>query len=253
MRYFIELSFKGTNFHGWQIQENAHTVQGELNQALSTLLGHSIDSLGAGRTDTGVHATQFFAQFDTERSVSEKMIHQLNGIVDKDIRVKKIIAVKPEVNARFDAKSRTYQYWMHTEKSPFLKELSGFFPYSVDLNLLNQASEILKEYSDFKCFSKSNTQVKTSLCRIDFARWEKVEDETFGEKIIFTITADRFLRNMVRAIVGTMWSISKKELSLDALRILIENGKRSDAGVSVPACGLYLTNIEYDWDQILLK
>lgn len=249
-RYFIELSFKGTNYHGWQIQDNAHTVQAELNSALKNFLGKEIETLGVGRTDTGVHATQFFVQFDFEKEIPDKMVHSLNGMLPGDIAVKRVFPVAKGANVRFDAVSRTYEYWVYQQKNPFLKENACFFPFEMDLKLVNEASDILREYKDFKCFSKSNTQVKTTHCDVFSAGWKTYEDNNFGEKIVFTISANRFLRNMVRAIVGTIFKVAKNEITLGDFRKIIETGGRADAGMSVPACGLYLTKIEYNREKI---
>lgn len=243
-RYFIKLSFTGDNYHGWQVQDNAHSVQQELNTAISKVLGEEIKTTGAGRTDTGVHATEFYAHFDSRKKDlhinPKEWLYKFNVVLPFDIAVQSLLPVIPEAHARFDALSRRYQYVINRIKNPFQQKRAYFFYGKLDINLMNKASEILFEYSDFSCFSKSRTQVKTNICNIIEARWEEKED-----LLIFTITANRFLRNMVRAIVGTMIDVGKGQTSLEEFRKIIEGRNRSDSGLSVPAHGLYLTKIEY--------
>jgi tRNA pseudouridine38-40 synthase len=244
-RYFLELSFNGTSFHGWQIQPNAITVQELLNKALSTLLRQDIETVGCGRTDTGVHATQFFAHFDINsqlRNPNSEIRNSLNALLPYEIAVKRIIEVSSTAHARFDATKRSYTYHIHFNKDPFKHNLSWFLHEKPDIIQMNKAAAILMEYRDFSCFSKSNTQVFTNNCVISEAQW--IED---GNGIVFHISADRFLRNMVRAIVGTLIQIGNGELNLEAIRSIIESKNRSNAGVSVPACGLYLTEVVYPY------
>ncbi len=243
MRFFVELSFKGTNYHGWQIQKNALAVQDILDETLSTILREPIETLGCGRTDTGVHARQFYAHFDTNvRFDLTKAVFSMNSMLPYDIAVKRFFPVDPKMHARFDAVSRTYRYHLCFEKNPFYKNLVTYLPYTPDIAAMNEACGILKEFTDFASFSKTHTQVKTTLCRIDHAEWYWEDDQ-----MIFQITADRFLRNMVRAIVGTMLNVGKKEIGMEEFRKIIETGNRSDAGMSVAAEGLYLCSIEYNW------
>jgi tRNA pseudouridine38-40 synthase len=247
-RYFIELSYDGSNYHGWQIQKNAVSVQEVLNEKLSVVLRQTIETTGCGRTDTGVHAREFFAHFDAEGLMVDgswfmdytNLIRSINSILPKDIAVKRLFPVAANANARFDATLRTYEYHIHFNKDPFKNGYSWELRDRPDLDLMNRAAEIIKEYTDFSCFSKSNTQVKTNICKISTAVWEINDDG-----IIFRISADRFLRNMVRAIVGTMIMVGKKEIEPEAVRHIIESKNRSNAGVSVPACGLYLTEVRY--------
>lgn len=244
-RYFIELSYDGTCYHGWQIQPNAVTVQEVLNKALSTVLRQPIETTGCGRTDTGVHATQFFAHFDVETMDDglwsmDKTTRSVNSILPNDIAVKQITPVKDDAHARFDATLRSYQYHIHFNKNPFKEGYSWLLRDEPDINLMNQAARIIKEYTDFSCFSKSNTQVKTNNCKISRAEWMEIEDG-----IIFHISADRFLRNMVRAIVGTLLMVGRKEIEPEGVRDIIESKNRSNAGTSVPASGLYLTEVRY--------
>jgi tRNA pseudouridine38-40 synthase len=240
-RYFIEFSYKGTHYHGWQVQENAHTVQEQLEKALSLILRHPIETLGAGRTDTGVHAKQMFAQFDTAADFDKDQLHyQLNSLLPNDIAVKNVISVHPEAHARFDAISRSYEYHICREKNPFLQEFAWFVFQDLNIKLMNDAAKILFDYIDFSSFSKSRTQTFTNNCAITEAIWK--ED---GEKLVFHITANRFLRNMVRAIVGTLIEIGSGKLTNEDFKKIIESKNRSNAGVSVPAHGLYLTKIIY--------
>lgn len=243
MRYFLEFAYKGTRYHGWQYQPNACSVQETINHALSTLLRENIDVLGAGRTDAGVHAKQMFAHFDTEKEIVEPVfIKKLNSFLPKDIAVFKIHKVAVDAHARFDATARTYEYYIHQQKNAFECDDSWYFPYSLHLELMNSACTILMEYIDFECFSKTNTDVNTFNCTISKAFWVKKE-----EQLVFTISADRFLRNMVRAIVGTMINIGQEKVSLQQFRAIIESKNRSKAGFSVPAHGLYLTQVTYPY------
>jgi len=244
MRYFIQLAYNGKNFHGWQIQNNAITVQQVLNDALSLILRLRIELLGCGRTDTGVHASEYYAHFDLEKPIIEseisKIIYKLNGFLSEDIVIYKIFPVSDTAHARFDAISRTYHYYINTSKDVFNSNFSYYFNARLDIDKMNEASKILFDYSDFSCFSKSNTQTITNNCKIKQAYWEQKDD-----KIIFVITADRFLRNMVRAIVGTLMEIGTGKMEIKDLHKIIESKSRSEAGYSVPAKGLFLTEIEY--------
>ncbi len=241
-RYFIELSYNGSKFHGWQIQNNAVTVQEILNQALSTILRSNINVVGAGRTDTGVHASYFIAHFDVEDPINDisLIINKLNKLLPKDIAIYKLWKVKNDAHARFSAVSRTYEYRMHIVKNPFLQNLSWYYRLNLDIEKMNEAAQLLFEYSDFSCFSKSGTQVATNNCKIMYAKWQQNNSQ-----LIFTIKADRFLRNMVRAIVGTLIEVGLGKINNDDFRNIIESKNRSKAGFSVPACGLFLTDIEY--------
>ncbi|MEB0248737.1 MULTISPECIES: tRNA pseudouridine(38-40) synthase TruA [unclassified Mucilaginibacter] len=244
-RYFIELAYDGTNYHGWQVQPNAVTVQEVLDKALTTLLRQSIETVGCGRTDTGVHAKDFFAHLDVQSMVHEPSTidkRSLNALLPHDIAIKSIIPVNPEAHARFDATLRSYEYHIHFEKNPFLNNYSWLIRDKPNLELMNRAAAIVMEYTDFSCFSKSNTQVKTNNCKIAKAEWVETENG-----IVFHVSADRFLRNMVRAIVGTLLQVGKSEMQPEDIRKVIESKNRSKAGTSVPACGLYLTEIKYPY------
>jgi tRNA pseudouridine38-40 synthase len=252
LRYFIELAYKGTNYHGWQIQPDAKSVQETLNKSLSILLHSTIDVVGAGRTDSGVHAKQMFAHFDFETEIDTlQLVQKLNSFLPKDIVINTIFKVNDESHARFDAIKRTYEYHIHIKKDAFENEASYQFNQSLDIEKMNQACAILYKHNDFECFSKVNTDVRTFDCIIFQAHWTLGVDEQsgakqIGNKIVFTITANRFLRNMVRAIVGTMISVGTEKISLADFEKIIESKDRNEAGFSVPAHGLYLTKIEYN-------
>lgn len=245
MRYFIRFSYNGTSYHGWQSQPNALSVQETLTKAVSIILNETIELMGAGRTDTGVHAQLMYAHFDTDKVFdAANIVHKLNSYLPKDIAVFNIIAVHAEAHARFDATRRTYQYHIHQFKDPFLNEQSWYYPANLDLDLMNQAGAQLLQHTDFQCFSKVNTDVNTFNCKITEAFW--VQN---GNQLIFTISADRFLRNMVRAIVGTLINVGLHKISLDDFKNIIASKDRSEAGFSVPAHGLYLTDIRYPYIQ----
>ena len=248
MRYFIELSYNGKAYHGWQIQPNAISVQEVLEKGLSTLLKEPIATMGAGRTDAGVHATQLFAHFDTETLFDIKtLIYKLNSFLPEDIAIKSIFKVKANSHARFHATSRQYLYRIALEKNPFNKGQAFLLKPKLNIDKLKAATKILLDYKDFQCFSKSNTDVKTYHCNIMKAEWSLVENE-----LHFIIKADRFLRNMVRAIVGTLINIGIGKIEVETLHDIIKSKNRSEAGFSVPAHALYLTKIEYP-DSIKLK
>jgi len=242
-RYFLQLAYKGTNYHGWQIQPGKATIQGEMNKALTTVLKEDIEVTGAGRTDTGVHARYYIAHFDSAvkgLEKDDKLLYSLNSLLPADIAVYRLIAVPHTAHARFDALSRTYQYFITTRKDPFLQETAYLYHVDLDVPLMNRACRIMKQYRDFTSFSKVHTDVKTFHCNILEAKWTQ-EDYHYT----FTIRADRFLRNMVRAIVGTMMEVGEKKIDLEVFRQIIETKDRSAAGKSVPAHGLFLTGIRY--------
>ncbi|WP_422105630.1 tRNA pseudouridine(38-40) synthase TruA [Winogradskyella sp.] len=249
MRYFLELSYNGKAYHGWQNQPNAISVQEVLEKALSTILKYQIAIVGAGRTDTGVHASKMFAHFDFENELSSKdLVYKLNSFLPKDIAIHSIYGVNSEAHARFDAISRTYHYKISTSKNVFDYDFAYQIQLPLDVKAMNEACEILFKYKDFQCFSKSNTDVKTYYCDIKEAFWTKNADA-----LVFTITANRFLRNMVRAIVGTMVNIGLGKLKPKDLHEIIASKDRSRAGFSAPAHGLYLVEIIYPDHIKLLK
>jgi len=241
LRYFIQFSYFGKAYHGWQNQPNAITVQEVLEKALSTLLRENVEVVGAGRTDAGVHARQMFAHFDFEPiSDMDDLVYRLNAFLPDDISVQEIQQVADGAHTRFDAVERTYEYWLVKEKDPFLFDHAHFVKHPLDLDLMNEAAKILLEYTNFECFSKSNTDVKTFNCDVREAYW-KIEEE----KWIFTITADRFLRNMVRAVVGTLLDVGMRKMLPEDIHKVIASKDRGEAGVSVPAKGLYLAKVSY--------
>ncbi|MCK9202831.1 MAG: tRNA pseudouridine(38-40) synthase TruA [Bacteroidales bacterium] len=243
-RYFIHLAYDGTNFHGWQIQPNATTVQETLEDALTLVLREKITLTGAGRTDAGVHAKSFYAHFDITTLLNEtdrkKLVYQLNSFTNPGLAVFEIFPVKPSAHARFSAISRTYTYHIATVKDPFRLLYQYYLHLPIDLNLMNEGAALIMQYHDFTSFSKVNTDTRTNNCKIFHAFWEEKENER-----VFTIRADRFLRNMVRAIVGTLIDLGLQKISLQELRWIIESRNRSHAGKSVPGCGLLLEKVEY--------
>lgn len=240
MRYFIQLSYNGKDFHGWQNQPNAITVQEVIEDALTKLLRAPIEIVGAGRTDAGVHAQMMIAHFETDQALNDNLVFKLNSFLPKSIAIQSIKAVKEDAHARFDALSRSYIYRISLVKDVFNFEQSYFFKNKLNVDEMNRAAKILFEYKDFQCFSRSNTDVKTYNCKMMHAQWS-----VDGDELIFEISADRFLRNMVRAIVGTMLDIGVGKMKVEALHDVIQSKDRSNAGASAPAHGLYLTNIEY--------
>ncbi|EGV43633.1 tRNA pseudouridine(38-40) synthase TruA [Bizionia argentinensis JUB59] len=241
MRYFIELSYNGQAYHGWQNQPNAISVQEVIEKALSTILGQKTAVVGAGRTDAGVHAKQMFAHFETDADFSiEKLSYKLNAFLPEDIAVHNVFSVTPEAHARFHATSRTYLYRIALDKSAFNYQSAYFVKKKLEINKMQAAANSLLNYKDFQCFSKSKTDVNTYNCNIMQVHFEQVDGE-----LHFTIQADRFLRNMVRAIVGTLINIGLGKINLSDLHNIIESKNRQEAGYSVPAHGLYLIHISY--------
>jgi tRNA pseudouridine38-40 synthase len=243
MRYFITLSYDGTRYHGWQIQPNGDSIQQRLQDALSTILRQPIEVVGAGRTDTGVHAKMMVAHFDVLPLMGklEGVCYKLNKLLPPDIAIQEVCQVADDMHARFSATSRTYHYFIHTYKDPFLAAYSWQVPYKLDFGMMNEAAKVLLEYKDFTSFSKVGTDVKTNLCDIKEAYWEEIAKGQWR----FTITANRFLRNMVRAIVGTLVEVGRGRISIEKVRCIIEAKDRCQAGESVPAKGLFLASIKY--------
>ncbi|QBA64743.1 tRNA pseudouridine(38-40) synthase TruA [Muriicola soli] len=241
MRYFIEFSYNGKAYHGWQRQPKASSIQQTLEDAMSTLLRDKIQLVGAGRTDAGVHARQLFAHFDFDSKLEKaEVVQRLNAFLPEDIAIKNITEVSPKAHARFDALERTYEYRVVQEKDPFATDWAHYVHLPLDMGAMNLAAAELLNHTDFECFSKSNTDVKTYVCRLKEAKWRRE-----GNTLIFTITADRFLRNMVRAIVGTLLDVGLHKSSVDNVNSIIKSKDRGEAGVSVPAKGLYLMKITY--------
>ena len=243
LRYFIEFSYHGKNYFGYQIQPREISVQEELEKALSTILRKEVKTVGAGRTDTGVHAKKMFAHFDFDEVISEKLSNQLNSFLPPDISVKQIFEVKEDFHARFDATFRTYEYYISLEKNPFTQDSSWqIWKRDLDVEKMNEACKILFEYDDFGSFAKVGGDNKTNFCKIYKAEWQKNNSE-----LKFTISADRFLRNMVRAIVGTMVEIGSGKIQPEDLRKIIEDKNRNSAGTSAPAQGLFLVDVGYNF------
>lgn len=242
MRYFITLSFDGTAYHGWQIQPHSVSVQEELQKALSTLLRMPVEVVGAGRTDTGVHARKMVSHFDINAELDcQQLVYKLNKLLPRDIAVQHVEQVSDDMHARFSAKSRTYHYYVHLSKNPFLRSYSWQLYGNPDFELMNKAAVVLMEYIDFTSFSKVNTDTKTNDCTITEAHWDRVGEGQWR----FTITANRFLRNMVRAIVGTLMDVGRGRMTIEQLRQVIEAKDRCRAGDSVPGNALFLVDVKY--------
>lgn len=241
-RFFIWFSYNGTAYHGWQIQPNGISVQEVLMRALSTILKAEIEVVGAGRTDAGVHAKLMVAHFDVEGGLPAELdlVAKLNSLLPNDIAVSRIAAVQSDAHARFDALYRRYEYCVVTQKNVFKTHTAARFHDRLDFDQMNLAATILLEYSDFTSFSKLHTDAKTNICKVALAQWKKREDEW-----VFEIQADRFLRNMVRAVVGTLLEVGRGRMSIAEFRAVIEAKNRCKAGTSVPAHGLYLVDIQY--------
>ncbi|MBQ6200837.1 MAG: tRNA pseudouridine(38-40) synthase TruA [Prevotella sp.] len=243
MRFFITLSYDGTRYHGWQVQPNGPSVQEKLQWALSTILRQDIQVTGAGRTDAGVHARMMVAHFDVETMDYElqDLTYKLNRLLPQDIAIQKMEPGSDEMHARFSATSRTYHYYIHTVKDPFLRAYSCELHYPLDFQLMNEAAAILMTYEDFGAFCKAHADVKTTLCHITAAQWHQTSPSSW----YFEITANRFLRNMVRAVVGTLIDVGRGRLSLDDFRKVVEGKRRTEAGESMPANALFLEEVKY--------
>jgi tRNA pseudouridine38-40 synthase len=248
MRYFAEMSFKGTRFEGWQVQPGRTTVQGTLEEVFSVFFRHTVSVTGAGRTDTGVHAGYYVAHFETDSLpyASGDLVFKLNRFLPADISLKRIWPVPPGAHARFSALSRTYCYYITRVKDPFHAETSLLYTLPLEVDKMNEAAAILPGCDDFTSFSKLHSDVSNNLCRVTEARWKVKENQ-----LVFTITSDRFLRNMVRAIVGTLLEVGKGKLSVPGFQKITEAKNRCAAGASAPAHGLFLTDIRYPADIFL--
>lgn len=244
-RYFIYLSYDGTGYHGWQIQPNGDSVQEELQRALSTLRRCKTEIVGAGRTDAGVHARVMVAHFDSETDIDcGQLAYKLNRLLPRDISVDKVIPVADGMHARFSAVKRTYHYYVHTRKDPFSRFYSCELHYELDFPLMNEAAAHLLECSDFAAFCKVHTDVKTTICRVTEAKW--IDDG--GGCWHFVISADRFLRNMVRAVVGTLVDVGRHRLTLEQFKAVVAGKNRSNAGESMPGNALFLEEVKYPFD-----
>ena len=239
-RYFIEVAYKGTQYAGFQIQDNSHSVQGEIDHALSTLLRIPIVTTGSSRTDAGVHARQNFLHFDTGVDLHPQFLYKANAILPRDISLNAIYAVPAEANARFAALGRSYQYFLYHQKDPFLQDRAYYYPYTIDFDLLQEAAAIVSGYTDFTTFSKRNTQVKTFICQIRHSYWTKEEG-----RLIYNVSANRFLRGMVRGLVGTMLRVGTGKLTIEAFHAAINAKDCTKADFAVPPQGLFLMNVQY--------
>lgn len=249
MRYFLELSYDGTDFHGWQRQPNALSVQQRIEEALTTVMRKVTPIVGAGRTDTGVHARRMYAHFDTDKLIErpDAFLRGLNRMVGQSIALRRLILVADDAHARFDATERSYKYFVIFEKSPFLRDSSWWSPAALDVDKMNQAAGLLLNVDDFTSFSKLHTDVKTNICDVRHACWESYENPLGVPGIVFTIKADRFLRNMVRAVVGTLVDVGRGKLSLEEFTAVIDAKDRCAAGTSMPAEGLFLWDVKYPY------
>lgn len=242
MRFFLKISYKGTKYHGWQVQPNALSVQQVFNEKLSLILGEEIYCIGCGRTDTGVHAKEFYLHFDTTKAFSEKLIYRLNSFLPEDIAVHDIFSVTDEkASARWSAIERSYEYIISQKKDPFTTELAAQIFHELDIDKMNEAAQILLQYQEYQGLSKINEQEKHHLCDIRYAQWHPLPNE----KLMFTITANRFLRGMVRIVVGSLLEIGRGKKDINWLREVIESKDCRKAGSAAPAEGLYLSKVIY--------
>lgn len=244
-RYFIRLSYRGAPYHGWQVQPNAVSVQGEVERALSTALRTPMTIVGAGRTDTGVNARVMYAHFNYDGELPDKgrLLVSLNRLVGRDIAIHDIVPVNDDAHARFDASERTYKYFVTFEKTPFFYPLSWHCPSGLDIDKMNEAAEALLKTDDFTSFAKLHSDAKTNICKVTHARWT-MEGESMA---VFTITADRFLRNMVRAVVGTLVDVGRGKMTVEEFCDIIAKKDRCAAGQSMPGEALFLWDIKYDY------
>lgn len=239
-RYFLEVAYLGTNYSGFQVQQNANTIQAEVERALKIFYKNNFELTGSSRTDAGVHALQNFFHFDSDLNINHADLYNLNAILNHDIVIKNVCVVQPGAHCRFDATSRTYNYYIHRTKNPFLYSTSYYYPFTVDINLLHQYASVITKYKDFTAFSKRNTQVKHFICNIQHSCW-KIESDTWK----YEISADRFLRGMVKALVGTMLHLGKRNADCAALEKIIELKDCRNADFSPPSHGLFLKQINF--------
>lgn len=239
-RYFLELAYKGTDYSGFQLQDNANTIQAEVEKAFEILHKQKVILTGSSRTDSGVHALQNYFHFDYNESINAQFIYKMNAILPADIVIKKLTPVAGDAHCRFDAVAREYRYYIYRYKNPFLKERAFFFPYRMDIGLMQQAAVVIKEYVDFTSFSKRNTQVKTFNCIIQESKWGME-----GDCLVYYVSANRFLRGMVRALTATMLGVGRGKISLNELRDIIEAKDCTKASFAVPPHGLFLISVNY--------
>jgi tRNA pseudouridine38-40 synthase len=240
-RYFIELSYKGTNYSGFQSQQNTkQTIQAELEKAFEVLQKDKIVLVSSSRTDAGVHALQNYFHFDYAGEIHPQFVYKMNAILAADIVVKNIILVSEEAHSRFDAISREYKYFIYAKKDPFLRDRAFYFPYKLDIEKMKQSAEVIKGYTDFTSFSKRNTQVKTFECRIIESEWKQEND-----CLVYHVKANRFLRGMVRALTATMLQVGRNKITIEEFKAIIEAKDCTKASFAVPAQGLFLIKVEY--------
>lgn len=251
MRYFLELAYDGSAFHGWQRQPNAISVQERIEDSLSILLRTSTPIVGAGRTDTGVNARRMYAHFDSDHPIADAaaFLRGINRLCGREIAIRRLIPVADDAHTRFDATRRTYRYFVTFEKSPFLRHMSWQSPSPLDIDAMNEAAAILLHTDDFTSFAKLHSDAKTNICRVDTALWEPWHNDFGIPGIQFTIAADRFLRNMVRAVVGTLVNVGRGKLDIDGFQRVVEAKDRCSAGTSMPAEALFLWDVEYPYIQ----
>jgi tRNA pseudouridine38-40 synthase len=242
-RYFLEVAYKGTNYSGFQIQKNANSIQAEIEKALEILQKQKLTLTGSSRTDAGVHALQNFFHFDFDGKLNPQLIYRVNAILPNDIVVKNLIPVRPDSHCRFDAVSREYKYFIYQQKNPFLTEEAYYFPYKLNIEMMQRATETLKTYTDFTSFSKRNTQVKSFICHINESKWEWSND-----CLVFYIKADRFLRGMVRALVATMLKIGRQKMSIADFEAIIKEKDCTKATFAAPGHGLFLIHVNFHED-----
>lgn len=241
-RYFLELAYKGTAYSGFQVQENANTIQAEVQHALEVIFRTAFALTGSSRTDAGVHALQNYFHFDTELAITDKIVYNLNALLPATISVKGVYRVPADAHCRFDAVARAYTYYIYKRKNPFMNDRGWMYPYPVNINLLNEAAGILRLYNDFTSFSKRNTQVSTFLCAVEQSEWCQEE----GGVLVYRVKANRFLRGMVRGLVGTMLKVGRAQISPDNFRDIIEARNCTRVNFSTPPQGLFLTRIFYN-------
>lgn len=240
MRYFLEVSYKGTNYSGFQSQKNANTIQAEIEKGLDIILKKKIELIGSSRTDAGVHAFQNYFHFDLETELTPKILYNLNAILPPDIAAKGVFKVKDDDHCRFDAVSREYKYCIYKTKEPFLLDRAFYFPYTLDVDTMARAADMIKGYTDFTSFSKRNTQVKTFECKIIESKW-MIENDC----LVYNVKANRFLRGMVRALTATMLKLGRGKVDLNAFRRIIESKDCTLANFAVPPHGLFLVRVSY--------
>lgn len=239
-RYFLEVAYKGTAYSGFQAQENAHTIQQAIEKAFAILQRSPVLLTGSSRTDAGVHARQNFFHFDFEEALHEQFVYKINAILPSDIVIRSVQPVLPDAHCRFDAKARTYEYFIYRGKDPFLEDRAWYYPYSIDIDALQQAAQVVMQYNDFTSFSKRNTQVKTFECALMHSSWRQ-EDSC----LIYKVQSNRFLRGMVRALVATMLQVGRGTISIDDLKTIIEAKDCTRASFAAPAHGLFLMSVHY--------